>query len=651
MFLLNQKTKKNKIILFLILCYFASINILYVKGNDRIISKKLYLIKNPENGVQRIVDENGKTILKTESGLADSDYIDEYYRQEKLKISECNGYNILFNETAHKTKMYDEDGYFISDGIQSLATMKYENGKLTYRKNEFGNKYQIYEYDINTKENKFIKEVGPNDLAFMSSDINNINEGDEKKANIINTNDKNKLSIGPGKENSKDLNDENFRIQKVADDSFVFESKKYGIKIENIKSYKKYDGTYNNLDVYELKTNYGMSYVNKDGKLILESYKEDENKSKVIFWKRFSFIDDKYIVVRCSSDGNDDKENLYIYEYDNSPTKLKEETTEPWSDDINKEVIFVIFGKLVKEVEDINSYNISTIDNKTILRIFRKENIVLSFDNGVTENNDILINYDFMMIKNYNKINLYNKNGDLIKDDIDTFALIELKNEGFYKSLNDSIVIMNNGKFEVVKQDGTVYLSGLDDNVINRSRKAYYNLNDEERFVLAKVGGKINYYDEEGKLVYEGIDDYNSFVRHGNYFVLTKNGKRNLYSKNGKALFNDLELDDNEKILEIYDNYSHYIDDYGRNSKMWFKRCNSEKLRFNDINGDIVTELNGKYNLYDIDGNILVSDCKYLEKYDEKYLIYEKGFEYGIMDRKGNKKFKFSIFDGTNYDE
>ena len=46
-------------------------------------NKKLYLIKTPENGVLRVVDDKGKTLVKTETGINERDY-DESKRQENI---------------------------------------------------------------------------------------------------------------------------------------------------------------------------------------------------------------------------------------------------------------------------------------------------------------------------------------------------------------------------------------------------------------------------------------------------------------------------------------------------------------------------------------------------------------------------------------
>ena len=658
------KIIKN-LILCLILFFIINNNFSYAENLDN-LNKKLYLLQNPENGVQRIVDDSGKTIIKTESGIFDSDY--NYYdiRQEKLDFLNVDGYNVIFKETKYEMKMYDQDGNYITNNLTYHPQIRYLDGKLLYKTNKY--KYEIYEYDVITKENKFVRESNGNDMSLLQDEINAINKENtnENVPNIIYSFNKDEYNNGPISEKESDeiFGNDNFSIKKT-DEYYIFESKTSSAKIENVKSYKEYDSSYNNLKMYELETDNIKYYVNEEGKIILSSF--NDKREFAFSHKRFSFVNNKYIIIEGHFVSEDNREeSIMIYEHDeNNQEEVKEITTdynvkvvdgEYIYEDVKDETIFTVFGEFVRGIHNINWYNIKNIENKLYLMVSEGnwDNLsktVYNFADNIPECNDVIFYDEFILIKENDKIYLYNVRGEIIERNIDKFLLIPIRDRYCYGKLRqNSIMVMKNGKYEIVKNDGSVFLSNLDLRQINSDVDSYPN-NSNEEYLLAKANGVINFYDRDGKKVFSGIDDFDfdSFKRHGNYFVAIKNGEKSLYSIKGNKIIKNIEVDVSDKITQIYENeYSHRSLEV---NNMWVKKANSKKIRFNDINGNLCIELNGKYHLYDIDGNILLFDYKFLRQYDDTYLLYEKGFEYGLIDEKGNVKFKYSIFDGTNYDE
>ena len=657
------KIIKN-LILCLMLFFIINNNISYAENLDN-LNKKLYLLQNPENGVQRIVDDSGKTIIKTESGIFDSDY--SYYdiRQEKLDFLNVNGYNVIFKETKYETKMYDQDGNYITNNLTYHPQIRYVDGKLLYKTNKY--KYEIYEYDVITKENKFIRESSANDISLITDLTNTRNEENknEDAPSIIYSFNKDEYDNGPTskKESDEIFENESFLIKKV-DEYYIFESKIGNVKIENIKSYKDYDSSYNNFKMYELETDNIKYYINEEGKIILSSF--NDKRQFALSDKRFSFVDNKYIIMKGDFGRIYDDDSIKIFKYDeNNQMEVKEITTnyvvkqvdgDYIYEDVEEETIFIIFGEVIKEIEKFNWYNIRNIENRLFLMVSEgnwdnSSSKVYSFDDNLKECKDIIFYQAFILVKKDNKIYLYNGNGEMIENNIDNFLLIPIEDGYCYEELRyNSIIVVKNGKYEIVKNDGSIFLSNLDLRQINSNVNSYPNSKNEE-YLLAKANGIINFYDRDGKIIFSGIDnfDFDSFKRHGNYFVAIKNGEKSLYSIKGNRIIKNIDVDVSDKITQIYENeYSHRSLEV---NNMWVKKANSKRIRFNDINGNLCIELNGKYHLYDIDGNVLLSDYKFLRQYDDTYLLYEKGFEYGLIDAKGNVKFKYSIFDGTNYDE
>ena len=629
-----KEINKNKFytiikIIYCIVCMITILICLYYNSYaDNVISKKLYLIKNPNNGVLRVVDDNGKTLAKTETGINEKDY-DEWKRQENLFIKNVNGYNVIIKETdvnkmGKESQMYDENGNFISYVDNRYSPKSFDGEKLVYTFNS-----KTYEYYVNKKTNNLFKEKN-------NSPINNISQYDSLLQNI-------------NKTTTDEINTDSISITKNIDGTLLFNSKKYGFIIDGIKKYKEYENC-QDVKIYEIFTNNFISYVNSDGRLIVEVHKSFDLNSYDFPHKKFYFISDNYIVI--STDGKE--ESTYLLKYSDEPIIITD-VYDDYDEGIWKASDIVVFGEIINKENDIYNYQVREIDGSTYLLCYGKNNDKAYSLDGTLHDN-ILFNYNYTLIKKGNKCYLYNANNQLIKEDIDTFALININGEREYYELSKSVIVNNNHKFHIINQDGVVFISNLDDSSINKNVKYDSYLKIKEQFLTAKSDGIINFYDRDGKMVLSNLDDY-SIVRSGNYFVASTSTKKYLYNIKGNKMFK-IDTDkiyDGFEMLNIYGQSHRVLTDAKENVEDYYgdfsKKMNTKYICFCDINGDLCIEQNGIYNLYDINKNVLLENYKFLMRYDDKYLLYQKGFSYGLIDREGNVKFKFSIFDGASDDE
>lgn len=594
-------------------------------ANDN-TGKKLYLIKNPENGVLRVVDDNGKTLVKTETGLRNEDF-DEWERQENIHIKNIDGYNVIVKETdvnkrGQELEMYDSDGNFISYIDNRFSPKKFSNGKLIYTTNS-----KIFEYDINKRSSKIYEGT-------IDSPLDNISQY-------------NSLLPSRNKATTEEINTENISILKNLDGSLMLTSKKYGFVMDGVKEYREYENC-TNVKVYEIISKNFISYVNADGRLIAEVHKSFDFDSNDYSDQKLHFIDDKYIIVSTG----DRNGASYLLKYSDKPLVI-EDVNDGYDEMVWKEWRIVVFGEVLLKENDTINYKVRDIDGTKYLLLYGKEKKAYSTDGTLL--NNILFNYNYTLIKKGGKCYLYNAKNELIKDDIDTFALIDIKAEREYTELSHSIIVKVKDKFQIVNQDGSVFVSNLDESIVNKGVKYDSYVKTKEQFITAKADGKINLYDRDGKIILSNLDNHN-VIRSGNYFVTLVDGMNYIYNVNGDKM---LEMTNGNEysydILDIYGRAYRIVTNeneeiYGYYSD-FSKKVNTKYPCFCDINGDLCVEQNGFYNLYDINNNILLKDYKFLMRYDDKYLIYQKGFNYGLIDRDGNVKFKFSIFDSASDDE
>ena len=546
-----------------------------------------------------------------------------------MSIKNIDGYNVIIKETdvrkmGNESQMFDDNGNFIAYVNNSYSPISFNDGKLIYRVNS-----KTYEYDIYKKTNREIENKNNSPIDTSNQYLN--------------------MLISTPKTITDELNTDNISITKNANGTLVLNSKKYGFVIDDIKGYREYERCID-VKIYEIITNNFISYVNSDGRLIVEVHKSFDYNPIDSPDKNLYFISDNYIVV-----SNDVREkSTYLLKYADEPiiiTYVKDDSEGTWEAwDI------VVFGEIITKEENLYNYRVREIDGSKYLLCYGSEKKAYSIDGILLDN--VLFDYNYTLIRKDDKCYLYNANNQLIKNDIDTFVLTSI-NTGTgreYSELSKSVIVKNNNKYHIINQDGVVFISNLDNHLINRNIKYNSDVKTKERFLTAESNGMINFYDRDGKMILSNLDDF-SIVRSGNYFVASTGGEKYLYNIIGNKMFkieND-KIPDEYEMLNIYgkayrivtdaeEKLSYYESDFS-------KKMNTEYLCFCDINGDLCTEQNGIYNLYDINNNILLENYKFLMRYDDKYLIYQKGFNYGLIDREGNVKFKFSIFDGANDDE
>ena len=141
------------------------------------------------------------------------------------------------------------------------------------------------------------------------------------------------------------------------------------------------------------------------------------------------------------------------------------------------------------------------------------------------------------------------------------------------------------------------------------------------------------------------IDIYNCDVEFKNNTILIQNRKtkeKRVYDKNFDAVKDINSLPYN--FINLKQTYSPYA--ISSETKM----ITSNPIEFKTSEYGIQKSDNGKYGLRDYKNKkTIVSNYRYLEFFNDKYVVYQYGFKFGLMDYVGNKFCEFSIFnvDGT----
>ena len=337
------------------------------------------------------------------------------------------------------------------------------------------------------------------------------------------------------------------------------------------------------------------------------------------------------------------------------------------------------------------------------------EESFLYIDNEDINSDDILkvnIIYDFFCI-NQNKFVFLPKIDDMVIVPLrfdGLYAYYEISGNGGYKYIKKS----KSDNYKNFKHK----IFDLDGNIVTDKVPVYYQANlykIEDKYFIDDHDGmsytvEDNLYDFEGNALLgfekDGIDE-TSYHELDNYLVV---GCREYIDKKGKNVLKIYDKDFN-LIKEIKDikytqiriksdeNYVYrdYNGDYNRDMGWGFdvydkdfnfvkeiKSINEIKgiNKTKHINGDrdlviykterkvempidwrkrytfFVNDKRNRYSLYDQEKKeYLFKDYKYLDVYNEKYLIYQYGFKYGLMDLEGNRLCELSIFDGVTDDE
>ena len=629
----------------LVFCMVLNINAIFSneikEDNLSGLNDEYFNIYNPMNGSRSIVDKNGKVIIST-IGLDNYSFND--FRQEDIGITldeetkEKYFYRIYNNRFV---TLYDKDMNLL---LEKVIDITIKNGIIEYY--DEGSSY-IYkwEYDIKTNEKRKI-DLAELRAKMIEDAINTKSSSDAKKEPI-----KYHISIH---------DDEYFSVIQNKDKKYEFESKKYGFKIENIKKFAEVTGKeIFNSKVYKLETELSIDYISNDGKLILRDFM---SKNKIYF------VNDKYIVTYNSYDHKENE--IHIYTYGDEPKAFyKKENV--------KLIVYQNNDYHVIKKHDFRYFNLSfiSLENKLYVKIIEEYAKGKSKIYDLEGNNaDIECNNTTYTIKNNKgKYNLYDINGKLLRKDLTSSKVYDLNDiESLYDNFKDCHVIKVNNKYELIDKQGKTILKNLDYTNVNDTKadesqyesKYYYYKRfypDKAKYLMVVQNNKYQVYNDKGKLLFKDL--FGSEVyRQGDYYllkVLDEKGfsREKIYNYKNKLIhINDEPM---QYPFDIYDNIRYNSNFYGsdNDSSIYHTYMTMDLITENwhngfvEINGDlcIYDYKKNKYELYDIDGNVLLNDYRYLSRYDDKYLLYVKGFKYGLIDRDGNILFSFSIFD--NYDD
>ena len=629
----------------LVFCMVLNINAIFSneikEDNLSGLNDEYFNIYNPMNGSRSIVDKNGKVIIST-IGLDNYSFND--FRQEDIGITldeetkEKYFYRIYNNRFV---TLYDKDMNLL---LEKVIDITIKNGIIEYY--DEGSSY-IYkwEYDIKTNEKRKI------DLAELRAKMI------EDAINIKSSNDVKKEPI---KYPISIHDDEYFSVIQNKDKKYEFESKKYGFKIENINKFAEVTGKeIFNSKVYKLETELSTDYISNDGKLILRDFM---SKNKLYF------VNDKYIVTYNSYDLKENE--IHIYTYGDEPKAFYKKGNV-------KLIVYQNNDYHVIKKHDFRYFNLDfiSLENKLYVKIIEEYAKGKSKIYDLEGNNaDIECNNTTYTIKNNkDKYNLYDINGKLLRKDLTSSKVYDLNDiESLYDNFKDCHVIKVNNKFELIDKQGKTILKNLDYTNVNDTKadesqyesKHYYYKRfypDKAKYLMVVQNNKYQVYNDKGKLLFKDL--FGSKVyRQGDYYlleVLNEKGfsRERIYNYKNKLIhINDEPM---QYPFDIYVNIRYNSNFYGsdNDSSIYHTYMTMDLIKENwhngfvEINGDlcIYDYKKNKYELYDIDGNVLLNDYRYLSRYDDKYLLYVKGFKYGLIDRDGNILFSFSIFD--NYDD
>ena len=603
------------------------------------LNDKYFNIYNPINAARSIIDKNGKVIIKT-IGVEDPYAGYGERRQEDIGIT----LDVDTNEV-YFYRIYDNQYITLYDEKMNLLLEKVENVKIKNGIIRFHDKYtkEIWDFDVNTKNKE---KVEPIDYSKISSD------SFLKKDELSKKEDKNKYPI-------VEIDDENFSIIKVKKNKYEFVSKKYDFKIEDIYYYTELtDKSVYNSKVFKLLTPLSTDYISNDGKLILRDFSDNKYE--------YNFVDNKYILAIYNRSKLKEKSTIHIYNYGDFPN-VEEGSGEYVNfvvyHDKNDEVIKTDFSYI--------SLDFITLDKDIYIKVNEKygnKTTKLYDMKGNAKDIDCTLN-TYTIKNNSGKYNLYDVYGKLLRKDLSSNEVYDLSEvKTLYKSLRSGHIVLINDKYTLIDSDGKIIVKDIDFPTINYDEsylKAYetnyfiYNgYPDNTNYLMVHQNLKPQIYDENGKILFKDLSGFKVY-KSGNYYLLSKDGKYGIYNNKNNLLF---EWSSALFPLDIYKiiNYDRIYESFYSQGGLLHKYMDMNLILPESINHDSFIDINGdlciynhetkKYSLYDIDGNILLKDYKYLSRYDDNYILYVKGFEYGLIDRKGNKLFSLSIFDNSDDD-
>ena len=488
-------------------------------------------------------------------------------------------------------RIYDDRYITLYDEKMNLILEKVEQVRIKNRIIRFYDKdtYELFDYNIDTKTKE---KVEPIDYSKILSDAF------LKKDELSKKEDKNKYPI-------VEIDDENFSIIKVKNNKYEFVSKKYDFKIEDIYYYTELtDKSVYNSKVFKLLTPLSTDYISNDGKLILRVFSDNKYE--------YNFVDNKYILVIYNRSNLKEKSSIHIYNYGDFPNV---------EEGGGEYVHYVVYHDKNDEVIKTNfsfiSLDFITLDKEIYIKVNEKygnKTTKLYDMKGNAKDIDCTLN-TYTIKNNSGNYNLYDVNGKLLRKDLSSNKVYDLSEvKTLYKSLRSGHIVLINDKYTLI--------------------------------------------DSDGKILFKDLSDFKVY-KSGNYYLLSKDGKYGIYNNKNNLLF---EWSSVLFPLDIYEiiNYDSIYDSFYSQGGLLHKFMDMNLILPESINRDSFIDINGdlciynyetrKYSLYDFDGNILLKDYKYLSRYDDNYILYVKGFKYGLMDREGNVLVSLSIFDNSGDD-
>ena len=275
---------------------------------------------------------------------------------------------------------------------------------------------------------------------------------------------------------------------------------------------------------------------------------------------------------------------------------------------------------------------------------------------------------------------------------IDDMVLVALNIDGFYFYHkiygNNGFTYLRKNRNDLSIYEDKIY--DLDGNVYNLNEKVglsystkIYKINN--KYYIIPMSTLAVYLDPE-YCVYdlygnEALDEGHYIIVDGNLIRNENNKTLYLYDENFKK---NKEIDIKESNVEIRHNFIVLYNRYSKIDKVVYDKnfnivSNINSLPYNFLNlkqsnkSNVMSNENkllqnneiefkieeysilknddNKYFLRDhVNKKNILRNYKYLSFFNEKYIYYQYGFKYGLMDYNGNKFCEFSIFDTISDD-
>ena len=284
-------------------------------------------------------------------------------------------------------------------------------------------------------------------------------------------------------------------------------------------------------------------------------------------------------------------------------------------------IIAVIVGTLLS-YKNSREYDIPDIS---------EEKYFILYENGkygvIDTKGDIIVdvNYDEIQIPNptkpvflcmnENKINIYNDKKENIFNEYNNIQAIEIQeNTGANKFDTSCLKYEENSKYGLINFEGKKITKAIYDDIISLSNKEgeFLVKKDDKYTVINLKGTKMikDYYDN---IIGDGY--YNEDYRKAGYIIgnnVENKLKYGYINYKGKTLIKYNSYDDIKRINEIKDDENVYLivnldNKYGllKNDKLIIE-CKYDNIEYNEETGLIRVRNDGKYGVYNLDGNEIV---------------------------------------------